>query len=63
MADPPIVDVTTRPDGGAAWRVCVGGICVIAPTITRAQACAEALCRSVGIKPPAELKPEPPDRR
>jgi hypothetical protein len=62
MADPPIVDVTTRPDGGAAWRVCVGGICVIAPTIIRAQTCAEALCRSAGIKPPAEIRPEPPDR-
>lgn len=52
MAEPPSIDVTTRQDGGAAWRICSGGICVIAATIPRAQAILGALCRSRGIEAP-----------
>ena len=52
MAEPPTIDVTTRQDGGAAWRICSGGICVIAATIPRAQAILGALCRSRGIEAP-----------
>jgi hypothetical protein len=52
MADLPVTDVTTRQDGGVAWRICSGGVCVVESTIPRAQACFEALCRSRGIEPP-----------
>jgi len=52
MTDPPTIDVITRQDGGVAWRICFGGICVVADTIPRAQANLEALCRSRGIEPP-----------
>jgi hypothetical protein len=52
MADPPITMVITRRNGGVAWMICSGRICVAASTIRKARFLLNAICRSRGIEPP-----------